>query len=457
MKTMLLTVYDRIQIKNLLRTNFLSGLTENGIRVVLLVPKKKKDYYSREFAAPLVVVEGVEEPSRRPFSFLVEQLAQASIRTSTVWSFYVQRSRVQKKYLRYLCYLISYVFLSNTAGYALIRLANSILFPRGFYRRYFDEYHPDLVFASNITAPIDRVITREARIRGVRVIGANKSWDTLSSKGYLDIQADILLVQNDLQAQEAREIQRYAGEIIVAGYPWFDFFLDTRGILSREEFCRQKKLDPLKKIIYFFPSAKFVDPSLEEHVSVLSDLIEKRRIVAPAQILVVARPKYEFDISRVRALPNVIVYVPPTGAYEAALDWEEVSHEEIEDFRNQTFHADVIVNAVSTMSVEGALMDRPIISTNFDIVKTNYWLSVAVWHKSYNWLRLMETGGVSEARSADELATLVNSYLDHPEMCHDGRVRIVRQQNHFVDAFSTSRWISVVKETIRGAGDSLGV
>ncbi|MCC6934835.1 MAG: CDP-glycerol glycerophosphotransferase family protein [Candidatus Yanofskybacteria bacterium] len=439
MKTIFLTTFDMVQIRNFLRTEFYDIMRHAPIRVVLFVPRAHTEYYRKEFGAPNIIIEGVDQPRRTRVQFFLLQAAQVALRTDSVWSYYVQRARALGNWKRYLYYLVAYTLLANRIGHRILRAAFSLAFSGRFLGPYFETYRPSLVFATNITAPFDHALVLEAKRRGIRTVGAVKSWDTMSMKGYLDIRTDVLLAQNHVQEREARDFHYVRTPVIVTGNPRLDILLDDKGIESRDAFFARMGLDPSKKVIFYFPAAKFINPFSDELLEDLDAMIGSGEIASHAQIFVTPRPKYESDIEGIRKLQHTVLYLPEGSLRGGAQEWERYSVEDMYLLKNCVHHADVVINATSSISVEAACMDRPVITTDYDLAPVDYWLSVRVRHTDEHFRTLLEMGGVAVAHSRAELIHLIRSYLADPSLDHEGRMRTLQQQNAFPDPHAARR------------------
>ena len=85
--------------------------------------------------------------------------------------------------------------------------------------------------------------------------------------------------------------------------------------------------------------------------------------------------------------------------------------------------ADVNVNMASTMSIDFALRDTPVVNIGFDQDPTGR--RAESYYQFTHYRPVVELGAVRVAASPDELAVHVSAYLDRPELDRDGRRAIV--------------------------------
>jgi CDP-glycerol glycerophosphotransferase (TagB/SpsB family) len=102
--------------------------------------------------------------------------------------------------------------------------------------------------------------------------------------------------------------------------------------------------------------------------------------------------------------------------------------------------ADVSLTVGSTLAIDAALCDTPIIGVAFDGThRLPYGRSIRRAYDYTHYQPLVETGGLRLAESEGKMIELVNRYLADPELDHDGRATIVREQAWKVDGHSGER------------------
>jgi hypothetical protein len=97
--------------------------------------------------------------------------------------------------------------------------------------------------------------------------------------------------------------------------------------------------------------------------------------------------------------------------------------------------ADVLVNMFSTMNIEGALLDKPLVNVCYELTKAPpAWArhrerydirSDAAEHHN---MRIIDSGGTRIAYSPQELIEHVAAYLADPSLDAEGRRRIAERE-----------------------------
>ncbi len=105
-------------------------------------------------------------------------------------------------------------------------------------------------------------ILKAAKRAGLRTGHLVASWDNLSNKGRIQIAADICLVWNDYQAQEATALHDFPRErIVVTGAQLYDHWFAMTPHDNRDAYCAALGLDPKLPIILYACSSPFICPN----------------------------------------------------------------------------------------------------------------------------------------------------------------------------------------------------
>jgi len=229
------------------------------------------------------------------------------------------------------------------------------------------ENRPDLLLTTNPFWFTEPAVVAEAKRLAIPVAALVPSWDNLTTKNRMVIRYDTYLLWSD---QARRELCSYypgsdARPLHLVGAPQFDLFhrLDFRR--SREEFCATVGLRHDQPIIlYSLGSPNF----LQEHHGALD---MARRVSAgelgDVQLLVRPHPVHDRG-GFVRAFesfgPRVSVQAPPRAGDPVRARSQELSS--VVEWINTFRHADVVVNLASTVTVDAALCDRPVVCLDYD-------------------------------------------------------------------------------------------
>lgn len=421
MKTVFVTIGDSFVARNILQTPFWVMFKKRNpdMRIVLIVPPEKKEYYARVFGGTSVVVEGVNPAFHSYFARVLAVFMRSGLKTRTnLWSkmrsYYRGESSLAATYLkRAVTFLfgglgwykrfLRFLFLKNT--------------PEKDTKRIFDEYNPDIAFVISLTNfDFDVPIAAEASRRGVCLVGMVRSWDNLSSHGLLRVVPDTLILQNEFLRSMAIRYQAIKEKetlLHVIGLPHYDVYKEISKVLQpREAFFSSMGLDPSKKLILYGAMGDLLFPHEGDFADIFEELIESGKI-NDAQILFRAHPKFKSPLERMKTM----LHVKPDrcGTYlTQELKSVEMDEDDMNHLINSIYHADIVVSGASTFAMDGAVLNKPTICVGFDgnARDVPYWISVKRFYDCYTHFEaFMETGVAPLARDKEELVLFVNKAL----------------------------------------------
>jgi hypothetical protein len=303
------------------------------------------------------------------------------------------------------------------------------------YRRLFRELKPRVLFCSH-----QRPVTIVAPVLAARSLGIPTatfifSWDNITSKGRIAAPFDHYLVWS---AHMRDELLRYypdvrAAQTHIVGTPQFDPYDDASLLWSREEFCARVGADPHRPLICYSGGDAGTCPEDPAHVGVLLALVRDGRIHGRPQVLV--RPAPVDNGTRFAAIRREhpeLLYAQPEWTHAEPGNWARVLPlpADIRFLANLTFHADLNVNVASTMTIDFALRDKPVVNIAFDVADPPPFAK-PLWDYYYtfeHYRRVVELRAARFARSPGELAEGVNAYLADPSLDREARRRLVDLQ-----------------------------
>lgn len=442
MKTILIPIFQGVEARNILRTDIFKILfAAPDLRIVLLVPNQQKaDYYSKEFHGPNILYEAFNdyEPSGLDKVF-------------SAWKVYLLRTKTMdiKRAIR----------LEDTGSrflYFISWLGNCLL-ARKFFRKIYrwldyqfvqtpaaakllERYSPQLVFAAHIFSDLEAALLREARRQGIQTIGLINSWDKFTARNIIRTLPDKMIVHNEIIKQEAIDYGDISPkDIAVLGIPHFDHYIYPPRS-SREQLFKKIGADPAKKLLLFAPVGKSFSDVDWELIEILDELAVSGKIRYPVQFLVRFPPNDVVELGDISAKQNFIFEQPGVRfSVERGVDWD-MTNEEILHLRDELAYADILISHVSTMIIEAAISNKPIIAIDFDGRRPRPLSQSATRLLRFTHFQpVLSSGGVRAVKSSEEMAATINAYLDRPSMDEGGRKRIMAEQCGKVDGRAGKR------------------
>lgn len=466
--TIFLGVPMAISVRDVLRTDVYRVLREHPVDIHLFAAAAHVPEFRAEFGGEGVWIHPLRRPSGRLFravDTLVLKLYVLilSLRCDTARIMVgptLRRnplSRIARASLR---------LLGRRGTAALIRLGRwlSVRTAPDLYEAEFRRHAPDLVIGTRVltmTGPaapesdsyLDRYLLMSAAKHRVPTMVLVSSWDNLTSKGFFPVEVYRLTVWNEIMRREAVELHDVPPErIVVTGAPQHDVYAHAP-YGERERFLRGFGLDPGKRLVVYTTQTEGTIPGEPRLVRLIYDVI-RERFGDGLQLLV-----------RLHQLDRMNRYGELKGLTGLALD--HAGSGPLGDYRDRAFneaamrhladtlaHADVVLNAASSISIDAAAVGTPVVVVAFDADPGRpYHGSLRRYYDFTHQQNVMRSGGVFLARDADELVAGIRRYLEDRERDADGQARLTAEQCYRLDGCSgrrVARAILDVLEEVRG-------
>ena len=423
----------------------------NNLRFVFLVQKKDVEKYTNFLKADLgenFLVEGVKVSSPRGFLeklfyFFYSYFIYTGT-TRTLATLGVRPDEPPAGGKRWLAPIK--ILIAHTAGKSTW-LKNKVipaLYSRVFSARPFEElfykYNPNLVFAAHIYGQFDLQLIAESKRRGIKVLGMASNWDHFD-KYYLPLRPDFLLAQSEQVKDFALKYQSYREENIkIIGYPHFDFIVDKSYTVSREKILEELWFPKDAKFILYVSGSAY---SADE-----PDTIEK---------ILEWADKNEFGFN------TYLVIRPYLGGRGADKDFDEKKFFRFEEhprvrfykkefwgdlsrsiqFFNIMRHADAVISMYSTIVIEAAALNRPLVGIGFDGYKKRpFAQSVRKFMLREHFQDVLNSGAVRTAYGFPELKSILKKYLENPLLDQEERTRMMWKLANGADGRAGERVIS---------------
>ena len=405
-KTILVVSSKIVMRRNILETEFWGIFTDEmkDHKIILVGEEGEREVYEEKFGAPNVIIETVKKTRVSLRHKIILFLVRMGTNTHGVrlyrWRGYTMG---ESNLLTTLCKsAFTNVFGRFSWYHRLVRrLYGSLSLP--WVEDLFDAHAPDMVFApSLIDTNYDALIGAAARRRDIKVVGMVRSWDNFSIHGLAPFIPDVFISQNKWLIESAEHYQSIDFSKIktsIIGLPHYDSYrFPEEYIKPKAEFLRDNGLDPNKKLILlggfdFYWSEDVLPMHLDEAIT-------SGRLTDDVQVVFRPHPATPFKMEdyKIETLKHTTLNAP-------FLD-KKTAFSDKDFFINLVYHCDVLVNVASTLAIDGAVFDRPVICVNFDDSSKELpkWKQVGRLFDSFDhYEALMETGCAKVAYSFDEM------------------------------------------------------
>ncbi len=393
----------------------------NDVRLVVFVSRQALEVYRRLFGSERCLIQPAPEfKERGPFKRIFKITAQSSIPTSTIKLVNLYRYVNGGSPISFFGKNVLWALGHLRIWRALLRFIEYHLFyDDGIWKTPFYLYRPDAVFIPSAITESETILLKHAKRRGIPTVAMVNGWDNLTAKGSLRIHPDIMLLQNPSMIDDVVRLNDFPrGRTKVVGFSWFDHYIDPSWFMSKDEVAKALGLKPDKRWIGYFTGGAFALKLTRTkdngyHVRILNEAIERKEL-KNSIVIVSVHPGHELKFDPGPGTPCIKFgeeyYFSPKG---------------MRLLMNFIRHCDVAVNYGSTVTVEAAVFDRPIILVGFngpDDAALPWYRKIShTLNGIYHYGLLQNTGGVWRVSNDKELIHALKFYLDNPGLHRKGR------------------------------------
>jgi len=307
----------------------------------------------------------------------------------------------------------------------------------------FEKYKPSLVVISHMYGWFDQNLLAEAKLRGVRNVGLPAGWDHLD-KYFFPFSTDRLIAQSKELKRGSILYQAYnPEEVVVTGYPHFDFIIDSSYKLKRSEVLKRLGFPSDAKFILYVSGSTYC-PDEPDIIETLLTWIENGEL--GKNVFLVIRPYLggrskdrEFDEKKYNQFEN-----HPLVSYYRDDFWEKYETGIV--FMNILNQADIVLAIFTTMALEASILDRPLLAVGFDghNVRPLY-RSVRRYELFEHFQHVRATGALPTAYNFKELKKMLKDNLENPALFAKEREKMRLELAAPLDGKASER---VVREII---------
>jgi hypothetical protein len=448
-----------------LQSDVLSTLLDAGVEVVLLTDDALVDELHARFRHPGLLVEGLRYEKATQYAieknpeiqwwlnFLRRVGSSNQINTEAMDS-YVRQVSVEEGRKRRLLVPLARLALAvlrknQTARRWLVGVQNR--FNPGLYTDLFEKYQPDLVVASTYGWRLDRYLLREASLRSVDTAAMIVGWDNPSSYGITATRVNWVNCWSEVQKLELILGSDWPEDRIhIGGIPSYDGYFRKTWQMPREEYYRLHGLDPQRKLLAYAASFVSFAPNYP-NVEALARLVTSDELDYPSQLLVRLHPNHFSSNSlflsereKIRQLARQLPFVHVVEPVPIGGSLGYYSGEDMPEKTSMMAHCDVFLTVYSTMVVEAAIHERPIVSVCLDTPggwNTPHKFSLPL-SQIGNWpthCRFRQARAGRVVMNELDLKSAVNHYLANPYSECEQRRAFIQQECTFTDGSAGQR------------------
>lgn len=449
-----------------LQSDVVPTLLDAGVEIVVLTDDDIKEKISQRFARPGLTFEGLRLKQANDYARKVRPRLQwllaylrrvgGSRRINTeamdshIWEVWAENSWKFRLGIWIPSALM--ILLLRNFSFArrfLILMQNRFTPDPGLYADLFDKYQPDMVIASTPGWRMDRYLLRESAKRGIPTMTVIVGWDNSSSYNISGADVQWATCWSQLQKDELVYGSDWNPDHVnIGGIPSYDGYFRKQWLMSRDEYFKLHGLDPNRKLISYASSFVHFAPNYP-NIEALAKLVSSDSLIEPSQLLIRLHPSHFQDKPKIFAeerqrvfdlekkYPNVHVVQPV--ALGGSLGY--YGGEDMDEKSSMMAYSDVVVTVYSTMLVETAVHDTPMIAATIDT--PGGWNKPRKFSLSLkeigNWpthKRFRDAKAGRAAANENELREMLNLYLKNKSLDSAERRKFVEDEVTFTDETS---------------------
>jgi hypothetical protein len=270
-------------------------------------------------------------------------------------------------------------------------------------------------------------------------------WDNPSSYSLKGAPVDYITCWSELQKEELVLGSDWDPKRVnISGIPSYDGYFLHSWLIPRDEYFRQHGLDPGRKLLAYACSFETFHPNFP-NIAAIAELVNQDKLDQPSQLLIRLHPnhflpgtRFEGEGNRVREYIKNMPHVHLVEPVSLGGGLGHYSGEDMPEKASMMAYADVFLTVYSTMVVETAIHDRPIISVTIDTpggwnMPDVYSLPLTAIGDWPTHLRFRQSGAGRVAVNQEEVRQNVNFYLADPTADSEKRRKFILDECTYTD------------------------
>jgi hypothetical protein len=315
------------------------------------------------------------------------------------------------------------------------------------FRRFLDEHDIGAVLSVTPYHDEDGLLLWAAAERGLPGVISVISFDNPTTRARLISRGDRILVWNHYNADEIRRAYPELGSdhVRVIGAPQFDLHRRDDLVVTDREWRAALELPPDRPIILYGAGPSQLVPGEDRLVDLIDRAIDDGRIPGRPFVLVRRHPAERPGGGR--RLRHGRIVEPWSAGSDPDRRWPD--DEELVVQMSSLAHSAVHVSVCSSMTLDGAMFDRPQVGPTFIPGSTRQVASVlSALFTQEHWLPIARSGAVAVAADEASLISAIADGLERPESRRRERARLVEDVLTYDDGRSSGRLVAEVGDVL---------
>ena len=440
--TIFIAAYRSFSVRYLLYTDVFKYIKSKELQIVLILRDTELEYYREKFNYPNVVLEPFMYETA--YSYLKKISTSKFFVNARRYLYSISRGKNNTVKFQFVMFckitgILSCVYAIRI--YLLVFFLSRVrilrkaflkiecrLFDGRFYDDLFEKYKPVLLITTSIGHNCDAYIMRAAKRWNCKTMAIIHSWDNTTSKGYKGIDPDYVVAWHKHMKDELVNFHDIDEKTIhVGGIAHWDYhWKSLNKPKDRKEFFIDYGLSMDKKVIFFGLSNPKVFLST---LNILQELLEKAvndEFYCKVQFLVRIHPMFfisggfgannenKLYMQKIKEMEERYNGLVKFNFPEMPIICKDVDMP-ISDLlllSEILRHSDVMITQFSTLMIEAAIYDLPIINAGISNIRDTS-IAAADYKDWMHVKRIIRTKACKIACNIDELCAYINGYLEN--------------------------------------------
>lgn len=316
------------------------------------------------------------------------------------------------------------------------------------YQILIKKINPDCVLSLTPFFHEEELLLRAAEMDSIPLIASILSFDNLTTRGWISTKFDEYYLWNKYNEAELKRIypETIYKPVRIVGAPQFDFYYENKNLWAEEEWRKRLKLPESAPIILFGAGPINITPHEPLILQALDQAITDHKIKNDPILLFRRHPVEPIDRWEevLKISKNIVVDEPWENGKEVP-GKTNITMYDIEKLCSTLHYTDIHINTSSTMTIDGAIYDKPQIGPGFSLEEKFEKIAYDLYLREH-FLPITNSGGLEIPRSLEECIQMINSAFENPGSKKKERKDIVQEIATYDDGKSTKRVFEALKE-----------
>lgn len=324
------------------------------------------------------------------------------------------------------------------------------------YLALIDEIKPDALFSVTPYFLEEELLIRAAASKRVKLMTAILSFDNLTTRPRIPVVFDKYMLWNEYNRKELLRIYPsvHPDKVEIVGSPQFDFYYNSSYLWNEADWRAHVGIPADRPVILFGSGPESITPVEPHIVAQLDEAIELNQFPNKPIILLRLHPvdtpsRWEF----LRKTTKHIVFDLPWQLGKEISGKTNVTRFDIEKLASTLKFSQVHINTSSTMTLDGAIFDRPQIGPAYDDRPgRKYDRAMRELYLREHYLPITNSGGLQIAYSFEQLKEYILEGFQNPQLHCKAREKMVYDLCTYNDGDSTQRVANAVRDFLSQNG-----